>query len=112
VPLLKTFAHENLPVIEVKPGDTDTSGERQTMTLKQFTDALDSQRREVMAYLGGLGEADLSRKARIPIFKEIMGTDEVDIPTFVGALFEYHWNDHSGQLAKIRKAAGLPEARS
>ena len=112
VPLLKTFALENLPVIEVKPGDTDTSGERQTMTLKQFADALDSQRREVMAYLGGLSEAELTRKARIPIFKEIMGTDEVDIPTFVGALFEYHWNDHSGQLAKIRKAAGLPEARS
>jgi hypothetical protein len=29
----------------------------------------------------------------------------------VGALFDYHWNDHAGQLAKIRKAVGLPEAR-
>jgi hypothetical protein len=56
-----------------------------------------------MAYLDGLSEAELSRKSRIPIFKEIMGTDEVDIPTFVGALFEYHWNDHAGQLAKARK---------
>ena len=53
VPLLKTFAHQNLPVIDVKPGDTDASGERQTMTLKQFADALDTQRREVMAYLDG-----------------------------------------------------------
>jgi hypothetical protein len=112
VPLLKTFAHQNLPVIDVKPGDTDTSGERKTMTLKQFVDALDIQLREVMAYLDGLSEADLSRKSRIPLFKEIGGTDEVDIPTFVAALFEYHWNDHAGQLAKIRKAAGLPEARS
>jgi hypothetical protein len=23
----------------------------------------------------------------------------------------YHWNDHAGQLAKIRQAAGLPEAK-
>jgi hypothetical protein len=40
-----------------------------------------------------------------------MGIDEIDIPTFVGALFEFHWNDHAGQLAKIRKAAGLPPAK-
>ena len=111
VPLLKTFAEKNLPVININPGDTDVSGERNTMTLKQFADALDTQRREVMAYLDGLGEADLKRKSRIPIFKEIMGTDEVDIPTFVGALFEYHWSDHAGQIAKIRKAAGLPDAK-
>ena len=111
VPLLKSFAHQNLPVIDIKPGDTDASGERKAMTLKQFADALDAQRREVMAYLDGLSETELSRKSRIPIFKEIMGTDEVDIPTFVGALFEYHWNDHAGQLAKIRKAAGLPDAK-
>jgi len=111
VPLLKTFAEKNLPVIDIKPGDTDASGDRKTMTLKQFADALDAQRREVMAYLDGLSEADLKRKSRIPIFKEIMGTEEVDIPTFVGALFEYHWNDHAGQIGKIRKAVGLPEAK-
>jgi len=81
------------------------------MTLKQFMDALDTQRREVSLYLDGLSEADLRRKARIPIFKELMGVDEIDIPTFVGALFEYHWNDHAGQLAKIRKAVGLPPAK-
>jgi hypothetical protein len=23
----------------------------------------------------------------------------------------YHWNDHAGQIAKIRKAVGLPAAR-
>jgi hypothetical protein len=111
VPLLKSFARQNLPVIDIKPSETDVSGERKTMTLKQYMDALDAQRREVMAYLDGLSEADLSRKSRIPLFKEIMGTDEIDIPTYVGALFEYHWNDHAGQLAKIRKAVGLPEAK-
>ena len=111
VPLLKTFASSDLPVININPGDTCISGERKTMTLKQFADALDTQRRDVMAYLGGLSEAELGRKSRIPLFKEIMGTEEVDIPTFVAALFEFHWNDHAGQLAKIRKAVGLPDAK-
>jgi hypothetical protein len=109
--LLKSFAEKDLPVIDIKPGDADMTAERRTMTLKQFTDALEGQRRDVVTYLEGLSEADLNRKARIPIFKEIMGVDEIDIPTYVGALFEYHWNDHAGQLAKIRKAVGLPDTK-
>ena len=111
VPLLKTFAVTDLPVVHVNPGDADVTGDRKTMTLKQFTAALEGQQRDVMNYLEGLSEADLQRKARIPLFKEIMGIEEIDIPTFVGALFEYHWNDHAGQIAKIRKSVGLPEAK-
>jgi len=26
---------------------------------------------------------------------------------YVGAMFDYHWNDHAGQLEKIRQAVGL-----
>ena len=111
VPLLKTFADKNLPVIDIKPSLAEVTAERKVMTLKQFADALEGQRRDVMNYLDGLGEADLNRKSRIPLFKQIMATDEIDIPTYVGALFEFHWNDHAGQLAKIRKSVGLPEAK-
>src|SRR5215468_3513983 len=51
VPLLKTFALTNLPVVDIKPDVTDVSGERKTMTLKQFADALEAQRRDLMNYL-------------------------------------------------------------
>lgn len=111
VPLLKTFATTDLPVVHVNPGDAEVTPDRKTMTLKQFTAALEAQQRDVMNYLDSLSEAELHRKARIPLFKEIMGIEEIDIPTFVGALFEYHWNDHAGQIAKIRKSVGLPEAK-
>jgi hypothetical protein len=82
------------------------------MTLKQYTDALDAQRRGVYQYLDGLPEADLaSRKLRIPVFKQFMGTDEISLAMFVGGMFDFHWNNHAGQLGKIRKAVGLPDAR-
>lgn len=82
------------------------------MTLKQLVDGLDGQRRQVFGYLETLGDADVQgRQARIPLFKQIMGSDEVPIAAYVGALFDYHWNEHAGQLAKIRKAVGLPEAK-
>jgi hypothetical protein len=48
-----------------------------------------------------------NRQARIPLFKQFMQKEETPIAVYVGALFDYHWNDHAGQLGKIRKAAGL-----
>lgn len=110
VALLKSFSTSNLPVVEIT-SVSDTSGSRQTASLKQLRDNLDAQRKAIWGYLEGLSDADLKRKARIPLFKELMGNEEVPIPVYVGALFDYHWNDHAGQLAKIRKAAGLPDAR-
>jgi DinB superfamily len=108
VALLKSFAERDLPVIEIEPGDPFLTPERRTMTLDQLVGALDAQRRAIFDYLRALTEADLTRKARIPLFKTFMGTDEITLPVFVGALFEYHWNDHASQLAKIRDAVGLP----
>jgi hypothetical protein len=111
VAVLKTFATTNPPVIDMKAGQADVSGWREFMSLGQFKEALDAQRDALFAYLETLSEADLGRKARIPLFKQFMGTEEIPIPTYVGALFDYHWNDHAGQLAKIRKAMKLPDAR-
>ena len=111
VALLKSFASSDLPVIEIEAGDPFMSAERRAMTLEQLVGALDAQRRSVFAYLESLTEADLTRKARIPLFKTFMGTDEIPLPIFVEAIFEYHLNDHAEQLAKIRDAVGLPAAK-
>ena len=110
VATLKSFATSNLPLIEIKPGETNVTPERQKMTKAQLLDALEAQRREIFAYLASLGDAALGRKAKIPLFKQFMGTDEITLPVYVGAMFDYHWNDHAGQIAKIRKANGMPDA--
>jgi hypothetical protein len=110
VAMLKSFTSSNLPVIEIKPGDAPVTPERQNMTLAQLREALEAQRRAIFGYLESLDEAHLARKAKIPLFKQFMGTDEIALPVYVGAMFDYHWNDHAGQIAKIRKANGMPEA--
>ena len=57
-----------------------------------------------------LSDAELTqRKARVPLFKKPMGTDETPLQVYAGALLEFHFNQHADQLAKIRKAVGLPE---
>src|SRR5689334_2680877 len=108
VATLKNFALSNLPVIELKPGHAPVTPERQKMTIAQLRGALEAQRRDIFGYLESLDDADLGRKAKIPLFKQFMGTDEIALPVYVGAMFDYHWNDHAGQIAKIRKANGMP----
>lgn len=108
--VLASFAERDLPTIEIAPGETFLTPARRRMTLPQMVGALDAQRRSVFDYLDGLSDEDLARKARIPLFKSFMGTDEIPLPMFVGAMFDYHMNDHAGQIAKIRKAVGLPAA--
>ena len=109
---LATFSERDYPVIEIAPGATFLDEPRRQMTLSQFRDALDAQRHRVLEYIEGLEEPAFERrKARIPLFKQFMGTDEIPIPMFVNAMFDFHWNDHASHLAKIRKAVGLPEAK-
>ena len=107
---LKSFATSKLPLIVIDPGHTAVTAERKKMTLPALLDALEARRRDMLGYLDSLGEADLGRKAKIPLFKQFMGTDEITLPVYVGAMYDFHWNDHAGQIAKIRKASGLPPA--
>ena len=105
---LATFSERDYPVVEIGPGDTFLDEPRRQLTLAQFRGALDAQRRRVLEYIEGLEEPAFERrKARIPLFKQFMGTDEITIDMYVGAMFDYHWNDHAGQLEKIRQAVGL-----
>jgi hypothetical protein len=104
---LRTFAVTDLPVLDLDPGHHYLTAERRRMSVADFMAALREQHRSVFAYVESLPERDLARKARIPVFKTFMGTDEITIPVYLGAMFDYHWNDHAGQLAKIRKAVGL-----
>jgi hypothetical protein len=105
---LATFSERDYPVIEIAPGDTFLDEQRRQMTLSQFRDALGAQCRRVLDYIEGLEESAFERrKARIPLFKQFMGTDEITIDMYLGAMFDFHWNDHAGQLEKIRQAVGL-----
>jgi hypothetical protein len=108
---LAAFSERDYPLVEIDAGATFLDDQRRQMTLPQFRNALDAQRRRVLEYIDGLEEREFDqRKARIPLFKQFMGTDEITIDMYLGAMFDFHWNDHAGQLEKIRRAAGLGAA--
>src|SRR4029453_2375271 len=105
---LASFSERDYPVVETAPGGPFLDEQPRQLTLSQFRDALDAQRRRVLDYIEGLDDSAFERRrARIPPFKQFMGTDEITIDMYLGAMFDYHWNDHAGQLEKIRQAVGL-----
>jgi hypothetical protein len=55
---------------------------------------------------GGADQAKLGRKAKIPLFKQFLGTDVITLPVYVGAMFAYHCNDHAGQSRRFEKRTG------
>jgi|SRR5262245_59467829 len=115
VATLRKFAERDYPLVEIAPGDTYLDDQRKRMTLAQLKEAIDTQRRRVLDYIDGLEDREFERKARIPLFKQFMGTDEITMSLYVGALFDFHWNDHASHLLKIRDAVGLagdPAAKS
>jgi DinB superfamily len=108
---LASFSERGYPLIEIDPGATFLDDQRRQMTLPELRNALDAQRRRLLGYIDALEEREFDqRKARIPLFKQFMGTDEITIDMFLGAMFDYHWNDHADQLEKIRQAIGLGRA--
>jgi len=108
---LASFSEHGYPLIEIDPGATFLDDERRQMTLPQLRNALDVQRHRLFEYIDALEEREFDqRRARIPLFKQFMGTDEITINMFLGAMFDYHWNDHAGQLEKIRQTVGLGSA--
>jgi len=108
--LLERFSATDPPLVEITPGLVTVTAERRGMSLAALLDALDAQRAAVLGYLDTLGTDDLGRKARIPVFAPILGTDEVTLPVFVGAMFGMHWDAHADQIGQIRQAVGLSEA--
>ncbi len=112
VATFKRFSDGDLQQVDVEGGQTYVTDERRRMSLKQLVEALDAQRQAVYRCLGSLADTDLERRrARIPLFKQYMGTDEIPLARYIGAMWDFHWNNHAGQVAKIRKTVGLPEAR-
>lgn len=111
VVLLERFTTGEPSLMDITPGAVTMTPERRSMTMAALRAALDGQRQDVFGYLATLGDAGLARRARIPIFGPLLGTDEVPLPVFVGIMFDRHWTAHTEQLEKIRRAAGLPEAK-
>src|SRR5262245_2953074 len=105
--MLATFAERDYPVVEIDAGATFLDDQRRRMTLPQFRDALDAQRRRVLEYVDGLDEREFDqRKARIPLFKQFMGTDEITLDMYPGPRLDSHGTAHGATSRRSVRPSG------
>jgi hypothetical protein len=82
-------------------GSTPVDDRSKYPPIKEVRDYVDGQRRELLALLGGMSEADL--------LKPTEGDMAQFAPDTAGVLFTLAWHEgvHAGQIVAIRKTLGL-----
>ncbi|MCH7523055.1 MAG: DinB family protein [Chloroflexi bacterium] len=101
----RQIIEEDTPLIGIVTGLPYYTPDRQTMSLAEMRGAVSSRYRELAEFLGGLTEADLARKARVPLFKETPIGEYATMAQFAGAL-NFHLTDHINQISNARQQVG------
>ncbi len=101
----RQIIEEDTPLIGIVTGLPYYTPDRQTMSLAEMRSAVSSRYRELAEFVGGLTDADLARKARVPLFKETPIGEYATMAQFVGAL-NFHLTDHISQISNARQQVG------
>lgn len=107
LPGLKAFLEQDTPLLDVKPENPYWSEERTRMTLSQLLSEFDREYSGIAAFVEGLSEEQLSRKAHIPMLKESSLGEYPTLAQWVLGLSSYHIDFHINHLREIMQALGL-----
>jgi hypothetical protein len=106
VPLLQRILDEDMPNIDLHPGQTQLDEERRAMPFKQLA-ALVAQRYEAAArFAEGLDAEQLARPAHIPALAQSPLTEHPTLGALIGGFGQYHVHMHIEHLREV--LAGKP----
>ena len=100
VSLLDRVIKEDTPQIDIHPGQSYYEG-RESLPLTELTSRVESTYGGMGAFLSGLSEEQLNRKAQVPLLKETPIGEYPTLGQLAGALINFHLNDHVQQLRNI-----------
>ena len=101
----RQIIEEDTPLIGIVTGLPYYIPDRQAMSLAEMRGAVSSRYRHLAEFLSGLAEADLARKARVPLFKNSPMGEYPTLAQFAGAL-NSHLADHISQISSARQQVG------
>jgi hypothetical protein len=107
LPTLKAFLEADSPEIVMKPEDPYWSGKRSRMSLAELLAEFDQEYSRIAAFVEGLSEKQLSRKAHIPMLKDSPLGEYPTLAQWVVGLSTYHIGFHVDHLHEILRALGL-----
>ena len=104
MPGLRAILEQDIPRLDMKAEDPFFTGKRPQMTLAELLREFTTEYGGIADLVAGLSDAQLSRKAHIPLFKETPMGEYPTLAVFVGALAEHHIGFHVDHMREILKA--------
>ncbi len=107
-PTLKAFVERDTPEIDIEPENPYWSGKRSRMSLAELLTEFDLEYTRIAAFVEGLSEEQLSRKAHIPMLKDSPLGEYPTLAQWAVGLSGYHIGFHIDHMREIVQALGLP----
>jgi hypothetical protein len=103
---LKPFIEQDTPKIDMKPEDPYWEGKRTKMTLAELLAEYDRKYASIAAFVEGLSQEQLARKANIPMLKESPLGEYPTLAQWAFGLGNFHMGFHIDHMREIVKALG------
>lgn len=104
---LRLILDQETPLIEMKAEDPFFTGKRTGMTMSELVAEFNKEYIQIADLVTGLSEAQLQRKARIPMLKETELGEYPTLASFVDGLTDYHLDFHIKHMQEIMLALGV-----
>jgi hypothetical protein len=108
LPTLKAFLERETPEIDIKAEDPFWSGKRSRMSLAELLAEFDQEYARIAAFIEGLSEEQLSRRAHIPMLKNSRLGEYPTLAQWAVGISNYHIGFHIDHMREILQALGLP----
>ena len=110
LPAFQAILTQDTPRIDIEAADSYYTGKRPQMTFAELLSQLNGEYGSIAELVTGLSDEQLARKAHIPLFKESPLGEYPTLGVFVGALAEYHMDEHINHMKEILAALGAASA--
>ena len=107
LPALRLILEQDTPLIDLKAEDPFFTGKRTGMTMSELLGEFNKEYLQIADLVAGLSEAQLKRKAHIPMLKESELGEYPTLASFVGGLTDYHMDFHIQHMQEIMQALGV-----
>lgn len=106
MPALQAILQQDTPRLDMEAADSYYTGKRTQKTFADLLSELNKEYGRMAELVAGLSDAQLARKAHIPMLKETPMGEYPTLAMFVGALAEYHLDDHIKHMKEILAGLG------
>ncbi len=104
---MKPFIEQDTPEIDITPGDPYWGEKRSRMSLTELLTEFDRKYASIAAFVEGLTEEQLARKAHIPMLKESPLGEYPTLAQWAFGLANFHVSSHIDHMRESVQALAL-----